>query len=552
MAWWAPERAGVRPIFFVLARAGGVLDALTADLRRRYGADYRVEGASTPAEAVSALASVEGAEVALLIADERIDGAVEFLVRAHELHRSAKRILLIERGDWSAGHPVIAAIAAGQVDYYLYNPWRPLERILYAPLGGMLAAWENARQPTAPAFRIVDTEHSPRSHELRDALSRAGVPYRVVAVESAEGQALLDDIDEDGSRLPIAVYFKGAVLVQPSYADIVAVLGLRTHPEIDTCDVAIVGAGPAGLAAAVYAASEGLRTVVLEPAVPGGQAGTSSLIRNYLGFPHGVSGEDLTNRALEQAWLFGAHLVVARAATRLTAAGSARVVRTSGGDEITARAVVLANGVTWRRLGAPSLEALVGAGVFYGASAGEAPVTAGRPVFVVGGGNSAGQAALHLARYARTVTVVVRGSDLRASMSEYLVAEIGKTANIAVRTGTEVVDGGGRVRLERLRLRYRASGATEEVDAAALFLMIGAVPHTDWLRGSVALDERGFVRTGDDASAEWLLDRPPMLLETSLPGVFAAGDVRHGSVKRVASAVGEGAVAIQLVHAYLA
>jgi len=540
----------VQRIFFVLARQDGVLDELMADLRRRYGADYGIDGAASTSDALAALRATAD-EVALLIADERLDGAVDFLVRAHELHAGAKRILLIERGDWSAGHPAIAAIARGQVDYHLYNPWRPLERILYAPLGEILAAWEKSREPTILVFRIVDAEHSPRTHELRDALSRAAVPYRFAAVESAEGQALLDEVGLDDSRLPIAVRFDGTVLVEPSYADIIGSLGLRIRPDIDICDVAIIGGGPAGLAAAVYAASEGMRTLLLEPAVPGGQAGTSSLIRNYLGFPNGLSGDELTNRALEQAWLFGAHIVVSQAATTLTANGSARVVRISDGSEITARAVVLANGVTWRRLGVPPLEALVGSGVFYGASAGEATATAGRAVFVVGAGNSAGQAALHLAKHADTVTMVVRGSGLRASMSEYLVTQINQTANIAVRTHTEVVDGGGRTHLERVTLHERDSGVTKDVEASALFLMIGAVPNTGWLRGSVALDERGFIRTGHDVGAGWPLDRPPMLLETSLPGVFAAGDVRQGSVKRVASAVGEGAVAIQLVHAYL-
>ncbi|MFI5910199.1 NAD(P)/FAD-dependent oxidoreductase [Dactylosporangium sp. NPDC051541] len=316
-------------------------------------------------------------------------------------------------------------------------------------------------------------------------------------------------------------------------------LGLPTSAPVDGCDVVIVGAGPAGLAAAVYAASEGLRTVVLEPLAPGGQAGTSSLIRNYLGFPRGVSGEELTNRAFEQAWLFGAHLVVSAAATRIAADGDERLVWTGAGPPLRARAVVIAAGVSWRRLGVPALEDLIGAGVFYGAAGAEAGALTGGRAYVVGAGNSAGQAALHLARYAAEVTLVVRGDSLAATMSDYLITEIDQHPAIRIRTSTEVSDGGGRGRLEHLELRDRRTAAVVTEDAAALFVMIGAVPRTDWLEGVVDRDEHGFIRTGDS-------------LETSLPGVFAAGDVRAGSVKRVASAAGEGAIAIQLVHRYLA
>jgi len=448
-------------------------------------------------------------------------------------------------------------MSLGQIDYYLYNPWRPLERILYLAVSEFLAAWEKSREPTAVAFRIVGAELSRRSHELRDVLTRSGVPYWFFDQNSSEGRALLSDIGLDGSRLPVVVHFDGTHLIEPSYPDIVAKLGLPTRPHVTTCDVAIIGAGPAGLAAAVYAASEGLSTLVLEPAVPGGQAGTSSLIRNYLGFPRGLSGDDLTNRALEQAWLFGSHLVVSQSATRLTARGSARVVQTSDGSEVTAHTIILATGVTWRRLGLPTLEALVGAGVFYGAAASEARAMSDQNVFVVGGGNSAGQAAIHLAKYAARVTMVVRGEDLASSMSDYLVTEISKTPNIDVRLRTEVVGGGGHTHLENLVLRNRDSDASEVTPAAALFLMIGAEPRTEWLGDNIRRDDHGFILTGRDlyetqaVPGGQAIERPPLLLETSLPGVFAAGDVRHGSTKRVASAVGEGAVAIQLVHEYL-
>ena len=382
------------------------------------------------------------------------------------------------------------------------------------------------------------------------------MPYWFFDDGSEEGRRLLREYGVKGSGVPVAVHYDGTVLVDPAHAELMGKLGMRTSIDLRSCDVVIIGAGPAGLAAAVYAASEGLSTLVLEPDVPGGQAGTSSLIRNYPGFPHGLSGEDLTNRAIEQAWLLGANIVLARA-TELTARGPEQIVRTADGSEVAARAVIIATGVAWRRLGVPALEALVGAGVFYGAAGAEARAMAGRHVVVVGAGNSAGQAALHLARYAASVTLAVRGQGLRASMSEYLVTEISKTAGIAVRTGTEVIDGGGRASLQTLTLRDRASGATEAVTASALFMMIGAEPRTQWLEGSVERDRHGFILTGRDLyqagqrPAGWPLERPPLLLETSMPGVFAAGDVRHRSVKRVASAVGEGAIAIQLLHEYL-
>jgi len=347
----------------------------------------------------------------------------------------------------------------------------------------------------------------------------------------------------------------GTVLVDPSHEDLMATLGMPSALGTRACDVAVVGAGPAGLAAAVYAASEGLGTVILEPDLPGGQAGTSSLIRNYLGFPRGLSGEDLTSRAVDQAWLFGASFTLG-AADGLTVDGESRVVHAAGG-RLEARAVVIATGVTWRRLGVPELEALVGAGVFYGAAAAEARAMAGQDVYVIGAGNSAGQAAIHLARYAAMVTMVVRGADLGITMSSYLVTEIGKTGNIRVRLATEVAGGRGQCSLETLTLRDRISGATEAVPAAALFVMIGAEPRTGWLPDSIGRDEDGFILTGRNLQragrlpADWPFARPPLLLETSIPGVFAAGDVRHRSIKRVASAVGEGATAIQLVHEYL-
>jgi thioredoxin reductase (NADPH) len=554
-----------QPVFVLVSESQHVRDGLSADLRRRFGADYEIVVAASPSAALTMLVDLATAapdaarDVVLLIADERLTGipAVEFLTRAHELHPAAKRVLLVQRGDWSPTHPAISAIALGQIDYHLYNPWRPPERILYAVVSEFLAAWEKSREPTSVAFRIVGAEQSRRSHELRDALTRSGVPYWFYDQHTAQGRALLHEVGLDTSRQPVAVHFDGTVLVEPSYPDLVAKLGMPTSPGIEECDVAIIGAGPAGLAAAVYAASEGLSTLVLEPAVPGGQAGTSSLIRNYLGFPRGLTGDDLTNRATEQAWLFGARFAVSQSAVRLDRAPAGHLVRTTDGSAVTARTVVLATGVAWRRLGLAALEALVGVGVFYGAAAAEARLMRGRSAFVVGAGNSAGQAAIHLAKYAARVTMLVRAADLSATMSEYLITEIATTPNIEVRERTEVVDGGGGTHLETLTLRHRDTGAAEVVPAAALFVMIGGEPCTDWLAGCVERDAKGFILTGRDLyrdralPAGWELDRPPLLLETSVPGVFAAGDVRHGSTKRVASAIGEGAVAIQLVHEYL-
>ena len=548
-----------RPIFLLVSGDEPRLGALHHDLSRRYQADYQVSVGSSAASALSTLAVLAGAgaEVALVIADQHLADmpAVDFLARAHGLHPGAKRILLIEHGDWSPEHRAVLAMAVGKIDYHLYSPWYPLERGLYPAMSEFLATWDKSREPSFAAFRIIGPANSPRAYRLRDDLARVSVPYWSFDDTSAEGRRLLREHHLENTRLPVVLAMDGTVLVDPSHEDLMATLGLPSALGTRACDVAIIGAGPAGLAAAVYAASEGLGTVVLEPDLPGGQAGTSSLIRNYLGFPRGLSGEDLTSRAVDQAWLFGASFTLG-AADGLTVDGASRVVHAAGG-QVEARAVVIATGVTWRRLGVPELEALVGAGVFYGAAAGEAHAMTGQDVYVIGAGNSAGQAAIHLARYAATVTMVVRGADLGATMSSYLVTEISKTDNIRVRLATEVTGGHGQCSLEALTLRDRTSGVTGTVPTAALFVMIGAEPRTSWLPGAIERDEQGFICTGRDLHragelpAGWPLKRSPLLLETSVPGVFAAGDVRHRSIKRVASAVGEGATAIQLVHEYL-
>jgi thioredoxin reductase (NADPH) len=545
---------GVNPSLHLLHGDESVRAELERDLRRRYGADYDVHAHASAEEVLAALRGAAGAgtPVAIVFSDESpAGGSAELLSAVHELHPLARRVLLIARGEWSKEHPAVAAMRTGQVDSYIFVPWGLPERWLYLPVGEILADWEASQPPPFEAARIVGDEYEAHAHVLRDVFARIGIPHRFVAAESEEGRALRAEL-ADGAALPLLAFRTGTVLSAPSLERVSQALGFATEPEPGLCDVAIVGGGPAGLAAAVYAASEGLQTTVIEPAVPGGQAGTSSRIRNYLGFPNGLSGRDLANRALEQAWFFGARFVLARPAVGLESRDGEHVVRLGGGAEVRARAVVIATGVTWHTLDAPALAELLGAGVYYGAAAFDTSA-AGAAAYVVGGGNSAGQAAVHLARSAAAVTLVVRGERLGASMSDYLVAELAETPNIQVRLGTEVVDGGGAGRLERITLRDRDRGTTEEVAADALYVMIGARPQTGWLEGAVARDGQGYVLTGRDLDGpSWPLERPPMLMETSVPGVFAAGDVRHGSVRRVASAVGGGSIAVQLVHLRLA
>ena len=560
-----------RPRLVVVCEDGPRLEALASDLKRRYEADYQVVSLASASDALAMLAGLgqTGAEVALLIVDERLAQmpAVGFLAHAHDLHPGAKRVLLIHRVDWSPSHPTVLALAQGQIDYHLLGPWSAGRRpgtgrgfrfqrhpMLYRAVNEFLAAWEESREPSMPAFRIVGQAHSPRAHRLRDVLSRLGVPYQFLDDDSAEGQQLLRELGMEDADLPVASLFDGTVLADPSTADLLGALGFRTTVEPGTCDVVIAGGGPAGLAASVYAASEGLATTVLDP-MPGGQAGTSPLIRNYPGFPHGLAGEELTFRFIDQAWLFGANMVVAPAAG-LRSSGSDRIVCCDDGAAVTARAVIIATGATWRRLGIPGLEALVGAGVYYGGAAAEARACQDQDVVVTGAGNSAGQAAISLAKYAASVTLLVRGDSLHDTMSQYLITEIATTGNIAVRPATEIIDGGGRGSLQTLTLRRRQTGAAETMPASALFVMIGTEPHTDWLEGSIARDDQGFILTGPDLltagqAHRWPLERPPLPLETSMPGVFAAGDVRHQPVKRVATAIGEGALAVQLLHQYL-
>jgi thioredoxin reductase (NADPH) len=550
-----------QPILFLVVDQERVLDALASDLARRFGVDHRIISERSPAAALATLAQLasRSEEVALVIAAQRMRqmSGVDLLVRAHQLHPAAKRVLLVGRREWTATNPAVRAMTLGQIDDYLFEPWLPVGRWLYLPISQVLADWVPSQAPAFEGIRIVGPRLGARAHELRDTLTRMGIPHGWYPADSPEGRRLLDEAGQDGSRLPVVVFHSGRVFVDPSYAELAEGLGFGTHPAAARYDLVIVGAGPAGLAAAVYAASEGLHTLVVEPRVIGGQAGTSALIRNYLGFPRGIGGGELANRALEQAWLFGANLVLTQRATGLRASGPDRLVRLSGGVEVAAAAAVITSGVSWRRLGVPRLEALVGAGVFYGAAGAEARATEGQHVFVVGAGNSAGQAAIQLARYAASVTILCRGDALGRSMADYLVQQIEQAPNITVRLHAEVADGRGSGRLESLSLRDRRSDRTRDVSAGALFVMIGAEPRTEWLADAVERDDQGYILTGHDLLRAgkpppgWPSARPPLLLETSMPGVFAAGDVRYRSVKRVASAVGEGAVAVQLVHEYL-
>jgi thioredoxin reductase (NADPH) len=550
----SPAHGAAAPILFLVSTERSVLHALQADLGRRFGNDTRIVAAADPGDGLAQLTALadRGEPVALLIADQRMPQltGIEFLARAHALHPAAKRILLVER-DYTAANPTVPAMMLGQIDYHLVRPWFP-DHGLYPAVSEFLASWARSQRERFTMFRIAAPDNSPRAHAIRDLLTRFNTPFTCDPTDSEEGQALLREVGQAGSRLPTVVRHDGRLLLDPTDGDIIEAVGGGIRLGADTYDVAIVGAGPAGLSAAVYAASEGLDTIVLERQITGGQAGSSSRIRNVPGFTWGIGGHDLAYRACEQAWLFGANMVFAQQATSLRPSGRDLVVTVGDGQEVTARAVVLAMGVSWRRLGVPRLEALIGAGVFYGAAASEARAMRGRHACVVGGGNAAGQAAVHLAKHADKVTLLVRGDSLAKSMSEYLTAEVARTQNIDVRFGAEVIDGEGESGLEAIVVRDRADGKTERIPTAALFVMIGAEPHTDWLAGAVARDESGYILTGNDVTragdSGWPLERPPMLLETSVPGVFAAGDVRHASVKRVTTAMGEGATVVQLIH----
>src|SRR5580704_4737051 len=548
------------PVLFVIDDDPGVVRALRDDLGRRFGEDFRVIGTSSAAAGLAMLRELadEHVTVALLIADHKMREmpGVEFLARAHSMHPRAKRVLLVER-DYSARSPVIQALTLGQADYHISKPWM-LEQDLYRGVSEFLADWARDRSAAFELFHVIGRLDGRSTSELRELLTRFNVPFHFDSADSAEGRHLLDRKSTRLNHLPVMIRHDDYTMVEPTPAQIVEAVGGSTHNDVDECDVVIVGAGPAGLTAAVYAASEGLATVVLEETVSGGQAGSSPMIRNYPGFPHGISGHELTRRACEQAWIFGAHMVFSQPVVGLQVRGEERIVRLADGHQIAARTVIAAPGIAWRRLGVPRLEALVGSGIFYGAASSETQAMEDRDVFVVGAGNSAGQTALHLARRARQVTMLVRGDGLARSISEYLIREIEVTPNLAVRLNTEVTDGHGIEHLDALTLRDVLQDRIEQVPAGALFVLIGGEPRTQWLPDTVQTDH-GYILTGRDVvrgdgadGTRWPLDRTPLPLETSIPGVFAVGDARYRSLKRVASAVGDGATAVRLAHEYLA
>ncbi|UUY04024.1 FAD-dependent oxidoreductase [Svornostia abyssi] len=555
------EPAARRPVLLAVDDEPAVLAAVARDLRARYGGDYRIVRATSGNEARGVLEELRrrGEAVALILSDQRMpDGdGVSLLSAARDLYPLAKRVLLTAYADTEAA---IAAINAAQTDYYLLKPWDPPDERLYPTLDDLLGDWQADAALMDVSARVVGHRFNPASHEARDFLARNRVPYQWLDVDrDAEARQLLTLSGEEESRLPIVLLRDGTTLTQPTTLELADRLGIARHAELDFYDLVIVGGGPAGLAAAVYGASEGLRTVLVEREAPGGQAGQSSRIENYLGFPNGLSGSELARRALDQARRFGAEVLTVQEVVGLDARGPQRVVRLGGGDELAGHTVLVASGVSYRLLDAPGVAELTGAGVYYGAAMAEADACAEQEVVVVGGANSAGQAAVFLARRAAKVTILVRADSLEKSMSHYLIEQIEGIDNIEVRTETVVAAAHGDGRLQRLDLAAKDGTPIETIDASAMFVFIGAAPHTDWLGDRVARDPRGFVLAGADVSAldgdlRWPLarDRDPHLLESSLPGVFVAGDVRSRSIKRVASAVGEGSMAVQFIHEYLA
>ena len=552
-----PEGAA-RTVIVTVDDDPGVSRAVARDLRRRYGEQHRIVRAESGDAALDALREMKlrGDEVAVIVADYRMPGmnGIEFLERAMDFYPTARRVLLTAYADTGAA---IDAINVVDLDHYLLKPWDPPEEKLYPVIDELLSKWQAEDRRPVRVAKVVGHRWSARSSAVREFLARNQVAYRWYDSEEPDGQRLLAAAETDGLRLPVVITPDAEVLVEPGDAELAVKVGLATTPAQDFYDVVVIGGGPAGLGAAVYGASEGLRTVLVERTATGGQAGQSSRIENYLGFPDGVSGSQLTERARRQATRFGAEVLTTRNVVGLDVNGSARTVRFADGGAIDAHTVILATGVSYRQLGAPGLDEMTGRGVYYGSTLTEAAACMGQNVYIVGGANSAGQAAVYLAQHAKSVTILCRGSSLERSMSYYLIEQIRATGNISARICTEVIAAEGDDHLESLTLRDTSTGATETVAAQWLFLFIGAAPLTDWLDGVVVRDARGFVLAGPDLAScgqrppGWDLDRLPYHLETSVPGVFVAGDARAESAKRVASAVGEGAMAVMLVHRYL-
>ena len=534
----------------------GVLHAVQRDLSSHYSGRFRIVGAESGESALETLRElkVRGDSVALLLVDQRMPGmsGIEFVGLALELFPDVKRVLLTAYADTEAA---IHAINDVQIDYYLLKPWDPPEERLYPVLDDLLDDWLAAFRPPFEGVRVVGHRWSAASHQLKDFLGRNQVPYQWLDVETSDDARAVAEAAGQGTALPLVVFPDGGVMQAPSIAELAVRIGMSEKAELPYYDLVVVGAGPAGLAAAVYGASEGLHTLLVEAEAPGGQAGMSSRIENYLGFPSGLSGGDLARRGLTQARRLGAEILTPQQVTGLRVEDGYKILSFAGGDEVNARALLMSSGVFYRRLNAPGADRFTGAGVYYGAALSEAASVAGEDIHIVGGANSAGQAAVFFSAHARTVTILVRGASIEQAMSQYLVERIHATANITVAVRSEVAGLDGTDHLESVTVRDIATGEEQTVQATAMFVFIGAIPHTDWLEGVVARDEHGFLLTGPDLAEHdltgWPLDRRPHLLEASVPGVFAAGDVRHGSIKRVASAVGEGSVAVMFVHRYL-
>jgi len=550
-----------KPVLLTVDDDPEVLRSIERDLRRQYGDRYRVLRADSGHAALETLRQLKTRNdpVALLLADQRmpqLDG-VGFLSAAMELYPGSKRALLTAYADTDAA---IRAINEVKIHHYLLKPWDPPEEQLYPVIDDLLDDWLSHYRPPFEGLRVLGNRWSPRSYEIREFLARNQIPYQWLDVESAEPEIrqLVESLGEEVLNIPLVLFADGTRLATPSNTELATRVGLRMRAEMPFYDLAIVGGGPAGLAAGVYGASEGLKTIIIEREAPGGQAGLSSRIENYLGFPSGLSGGDLARRAVTQAQRFGVEIIAPQEVMGLRIDGPYRVLKLADGSEISCHALLIATGVQWRSLDVPGMKQLQGAGVYYGAGPAEAIACKGEDVYIVGGANSAGQAAMYFSKYARRVVMLVRGDSLANSMSRYLIDQIRQTPNIAVEFHTEVVEAHGENRLEAISIRCGDSGQVDRVPTSALFIFIGAVPRTDWLDGIVERDERGFILSGAELvhSSQrpkgWTLDRDPGLLETNVPGVFVVGDVRRGSVKRVASGVGEGSIAVQFIHQYLA
>lgn len=533
-----------------------VLAAIERDLKAHYRADYRVLGADSPGRALEAVRSLKrrGAAVALFLVDQRMpeQTGTELLIELSKLFPDARRVLLTAYADTEAA---ISAINEVGLHHYLMKPWDPPEQRLYPVLDDLLTDWAAKTKPPFDGLRLAGSRWSPQSYQAREFLSRNQIPYQWIDIDQdAPNRELVASMAGDLSQLPVVLFPDGSYLVAPTKADLASKVGLPTHAQRPFYDVVIVGAGPAGLSSAVYAASEGLQVLLIEQNAPGGQAGSSSMIENYLGFPKGISGERLALFATEQAKKFGAELVVGHSVIGVRREDPYRIVRLSNGTEVSCHALVIATGLAVRELNIQGIDALVGAGVYYGAAMTEAAMYRNQEVAVVGGANSAGQGALFFSRYASRVTMFVRATDLAAGMSQYLVKRIETTTNIAVMTGVEITAVCGKGHLEHVVVRPLAGGEEQLIDAAALFIFIGVAPRTEGFTGFVLTDDKGFILTGPELRATfrgWPLDRDPMMFETSVPGVFAVGDVRAGTNRRIAAAVGEGSAAVFSVHQYL-